>query len=144
MPAAGRPASVRGTGGTWLAGPGPLGPLGRSCVGAEAGRMTNQLTTDSADAGIRPFRIEVPQPAPAPWGARLTRTRWPEPETAEGWDQGAPLKEVQELAAYWADGYDWRRHEAQLNTFPQFTTTIDGQLVHFVHVRSPEPDAFPL
>jgi pimeloyl-ACP methyl ester carboxylesterase len=44
----------------------------------------------------------------------------------------------------WRTGYDWRVHEARLNEFPQFTTTIDGQNVHFMHVRSPQPDALPL
>ena len=55
-----------------------------------------------------------------------------------------PLDYLRDLAAYWADGYDWRRHEARLNEFPQFTTVVDGQRVHFLHVRSPEPGALPL
>ncbi len=61
-----------------------------------------------------------------------------------GASYGAPLPWVQELAAYWRTGYDWRAAEARLNARPQFTTTIDGQRIHFVHVRSPEPGAMPL
>jgi epoxide hydrolase len=73
---------------------------------------------------------------------RLRATRWPEPETDRM--QGVVLHELQELCAYWADGYDWRRAEARLNAIGQFRTTIDGLGVHFLHVRSPRPDAFPL
>ncbi|MGH9186530.1 MAG: epoxide hydrolase N-terminal domain-containing protein, partial [Acidimicrobiales bacterium] len=61
-----------------------------------------------------------------------------------GWEYGVPVQFVKELAEYWRASYDWRTHEARLNELPQFTTTIDGQNIHFVHVRSPEPDAFPL
>ena len=61
-----------------------------------------------------------------------------------GWDYGVPLDYVAALVEYWRDDYDWRAHEARINEHPQFTTTIDGQNVHFLHVRSPEPDALPL
>ena len=61
-----------------------------------------------------------------------------------GWSYGVPLDYVKELAEYWRTKYDWREHEVRLNEFPQFTTTIDGENVHFLHVRSPEPDALPL
>ena len=55
-----------------------------------------------------------------------------------------PLGYLKELAEYWRTDYDWRADEGRLNGFPQFTTVIDGQLIHFLHVRSPEPDALPL
>jgi hypothetical protein len=61
-----------------------------------------------------------------------------------GWDYGVPLGYVKGLAEYWRTGYDWRAWETRLNAYPQFTTTIDGQNVHFLHVRSPEPDALPV
>ncbi|MBD2900133.1 hypothetical protein amrb99_91330 [Actinomadura sp. RB99] len=61
-----------------------------------------------------------------------------------GWEYGVPVSFVRDLVARWRDEYDWRAHEARLNAVPQFTTEIDGQLVHFAHVRSPEPDATPL
>ena len=99
---------------------------------------------DHPDAEIRPFRIEVPQADLDDLKERLTRTRWPDELPGVGWSRGVPLGYLTELAEYWHTSYDWRGHEAKLNAFPQFTTTIDGQNVHFLHIRSPEPDAFPL
>ena len=96
------------------------------------------------DAQIRPFRIEVPQADLDDLRARLARTRWPDQLDGIGWDYGTPLGYLRELAGYWGTGYDWRAHERELNGFPQFTTTIQRQRVHFMHVRSPEPDAVPL
>src|SRR5262245_53565428 len=98
----------------------------------------------TADTVIRPFRIDVPQADLDDLRDRLARTRWPDELPGVGWSYGAPLGYVQELAEYWRTAYDWRPHEARLNELPQFTTTIDGANVHFVHVRSPEPDALPL
>jgi epoxide hydrolase len=100
--------------------------------------------TDRSDTVIRPFRIDVPQADLDDLRERLARTRWPEELPGVGWSRGVPLGYLKELAAYWADGYDWRKQEARLNEFPQFTTTIDGAGVHFLHVRSPEPEALPL
>jgi pimeloyl-ACP methyl ester carboxylesterase len=55
-----------------------------------------------------------------------------------------PVSFVRDLVARWRDGYDWRAWEAKINAFPQFTTEIDGQRIHFLHVRSAEPGATPL
>jgi pimeloyl-ACP methyl ester carboxylesterase len=98
----------------------------------------------TADAEIRPFRIDVPQADLDDLRDRLARTRWPDELPGVGWSRGVPLGYLRELAGYWRDGYDWRRHEAALNQHPQFTTTIDGATIHFLHVRSAEPDALPL
>jgi microsomal epoxide hydrolase len=100
--------------------------------------------TESREAGIRPFRIDIPQADLDDLQARLARTRWPDQLPGVGWDYGIPLEYVKELAEYWRTSYDWRAHEKRLNAFAQFTTTIDGQNIHFLHVRSPEPDALPL
>jgi pimeloyl-ACP methyl ester carboxylesterase len=100
--------------------------------------------TDPSDTTIRPFRIDIPQADLDDLRDRVARTRWPDELPGVGWARGVPLDYLRELAGYWADGYDWRKHEARLNDFPQFTTTIDGANVHFLHVRSPEPDALPL
>jgi len=97
-----------------------------------------------ADPAIQPFRIDVQQADLDDLKARLARTRWPDQLPGVGWDYGIALDYVKELAEYWRTGYDWRVHERRLNTFPQFTTTIDGQNIHFLHVRSPELDALPL
>jgi epoxide hydrolase len=93
---------------------------------------------------IRPFRIDVPQADLDDLADRLARTRWPDDLPGVGWARGVPLGYLKELAAYWAGGFDWRKQEARLNELPQFVTTIDGQDIHFLHVRSPEPDAIPL
>jgi pimeloyl-ACP methyl ester carboxylesterase len=93
---------------------------------------------------ILPFRIDVPQADLDDLRERLARTRWPDELPGVGWSRGVPLGYLQQLADYWRSGYDWRAQEARLNRFPQFTTTIDGTGVHFLHVRSPEPDALPL
>ena len=88
-----------------------------------------------------PFLIDIPQADLDDLGDRLARTRWPDELPDVGWSRGVPLGYLKELADYWRDGYDWRKYEAELNEFSQFTTTIDGQNIHFMHVRSPEPDA---
>jgi epoxide hydrolase len=93
---------------------------------------------------VTPFQLAVPEAALADLRDRLRRTRWPEAETVDDWSQGVPLAHLQELCAYWADGYDWRATEARLNAVPQFRTVLDGLGVHFLHVRSPHPDALPL
>ncbi|MFG1943226.1 epoxide hydrolase family protein [Nonomuraea sp. NPDC048826] len=93
---------------------------------------------------IRPFRIDIPQADLDDLSDRLARTRWPDDLDGVGWSYGVPVSYARALAEYWRTGFDWRAQEAALNAFPQFTTEIDGQNVHFLHVRSPEPDALPL
>ncbi|MFE4591680.1 epoxide hydrolase family protein [Streptomyces laurentii] len=93
---------------------------------------------------IEPFRVAVPQAALDDLAGRLARTRWPDEIDGAGWDYGFPLARLKELAERWRTGYDWRAHEARLNELPHFTTEIDGQRLHFVHVRSARPNALPL
>ena len=99
---------------------------------------------DESDEVITPFLLEVPEAELDDLRDRLRRTRWPEAETVDDWSQGIPLAYVQDLCRYWADQYDWRTTEARLNAVPQFRTEIDGIGVHFLHVRSPHPEALPL
>ena len=96
------------------------------------------------DTAIRPFRINIPAADLDDLTDRLSRTRWPRQSPEPGWSRGVPLDYLQDLARYWTTGFDWRRQEAELNEFPQFITTIAGQGIHFLHVRSPEPDAHAL
>ena len=93
---------------------------------------------------ILPFRIDVDDEQLADLRRRLKATRWPDRETVDDWSQGIPLAYVQEVCAYWAGGYDWRRAEARINSYDQFRTEIDGVGIHFLHVRSPQADALPL
>jgi pimeloyl-ACP methyl ester carboxylesterase len=105
-------------------------------------------TDSSASVGsgeeISPFRSEIPQSELDNLRDRLANTRWPDELPGVDWNYGVPLGYVQALAETWLNSYGWRTSEAALNVYPQFTTTIDGQNIHFLHVRSPEPDAFPL
>lgn len=93
---------------------------------------------------IEPFRIAATDAQLDDLKRRLAQTRWPERECVDDWTQGIPLAYVQQLCEYWRDKYDWRAREARLNRFPQFRTPIDGLGIHFIHARSPHPDAMPL
>ncbi len=93
---------------------------------------------------IRPFRIDVSDDDLADLHARLARTRWPEAECVEDWNQGIPLAYTRDLARYWEHEYDWRVSESALNRFDQYVTELDGLDIHFIHQRSPHNDALPL
>ena len=93
---------------------------------------------------MTPFVIDISQADLDDLRDRLARTRWPRQLPGDDWSRGVPVDYLRDLAGYWADGYDWRAHEARLNEFGQFITEIDGLDVHFLHVRSSEPDALPL
>ncbi|MFF9150532.1 epoxide hydrolase family protein [Streptomyces sp. NPDC014861] len=93
---------------------------------------------------ITPFRVAVTDAQLADLDSRLARTRWPDRETVDDWSQGMPLGYAQELCASWKDAYDWRATEARLNRIPQYRTEIDGLGIHFLHARSPHPEAVPL
>ncbi|MEV6058676.1 epoxide hydrolase family protein [Nocardia asteroides] len=93
---------------------------------------------------IVPFRIEVDAAELTDLRRRLADTRWPAQQPGAEWSRGVPVAYLRELAEYWRTGYDWRAAEAELNGYPQFVTEIDGQRVHFLHVRSARPDATPL
>jgi pimeloyl-ACP methyl ester carboxylesterase len=99
---------------------------------------------DRPGTEVRPFRIEIAEAELEDLRRRLACTRWPTELPGVGWSRGVPRDYLIELAEYWRTTYDWRQQEARLNQLPQFTTMIDGTNVHFVHVRSPEPDALPL
>jgi pimeloyl-ACP methyl ester carboxylesterase len=93
---------------------------------------------------IHTFRIEIPQPDLDDLHDRLARARWPGELPDVGWSRGVPLDYLKDLADYWRTGYDWRAQEARLNGYRQFTTEVGGQRIHFLHVRSDQPDAKPL
>ena len=93
---------------------------------------------------IQPFRIEVPDSVLTDLRERLARTRWPEPLDDPDWDYGIEQGSLRELAEAWQGAYDWRRHEAELNAWPQLRTRIDGHDFHVLHARSPHDGALPL
>lgn len=93
---------------------------------------------------VRPFTVAIPDADIEDLKLRLARTRWPDPETVADWSQGVRLEHTRSLIDYWEGAYDWRRFESDLNRWPQFLTEIDGLDIHFIHVRSRNPNALPL
>ena len=98
----------------------------------------------AATAEIRPFHVNVPEERLADLRQRIAATQWPDRETVNDATQGVQLTTMQKLARYWATDYNWRKIEARLNALPQFVTTIDGLDIHFIHVRSRNPNALPI
>lgn len=131
-----------------------LGLTVGATTGATALAAPASATTDPVDGGrpnslnacemIEPFPLHVPQSALDDLRRRLACTRWPNRETVDDTSQGARLEELQALCEYWRETYDWRRAEAVLNGFGSSKTEIDGLGIHFLHVRSPHPDAVPM
>lgn len=129
--------------------PPAVGAIVRQTVSEVTGRPARtfaQWARENIEAfmDIKPFRIEIPQSALDDLHDRLGRTRWSPALPGQGWSRGVPDDYLKELAAYWRDGFSWRSWEARLNALPQFITEIDGQNVHFLHIRSGNPDAVPL
>ncbi len=93
---------------------------------------------------IQPFRIHIPESTISDLKDRLRQTRWPDEITDSGWDYGANLEYMRELADYWLNGFDWQVHENRLNSFSQFRAEVEGLGIHFVHERGKGPEPFPL
>ncbi len=106
--------------------------------------MSDRTERSARGTAVRRFRIEIPEADLEALRARIAATRWPSGELVTDRSQGVQLATSKEVARYWATDYDWRRCEARLNALPQFKTEIDGVDVHFIHVKSPLPDALPL
>src|ERR1700735_192576 len=96
------------------------------------------------DDAIRPFTFHASNEALADLRRRIAATKWPSPELVNDASQGVQLATTRELARYWQSDYDWRKVEKRLNALPQFITTIDGVDIHFIHVRSKNPNALPV
>jgi epoxide hydrolase len=93
---------------------------------------------------IEPFQVAVAEPVLTDLRERLARTRWPDQIAGTGWDYGTDLDYLRELCGYWANGFDWRAAESSLNSWPNATSTVDGQPIHFIHARADDPGALPL
>jgi pimeloyl-ACP methyl ester carboxylesterase len=124
--------------------PAPAQGVLRADVGGASATARTTSAAPAEDKAIRPFKAHIPEADLKDLRQRLTATRWPEKETVADASQGAQLARLQELVRYWGTGYDWRKAEAKLNSFPQFKTRIDGLDIHFIHVRSKHPNALPL
>jgi pimeloyl-ACP methyl ester carboxylesterase len=103
-----------------------------------------EAVPQSATAEIRPFHINIPEEQIVDLRRRVAATKWPERELVSDATQGVQLATMQKLARYWATEYSWRKVEARLNALPQFVTNIDGLDIHFIHVRSKNPNALPV
>jgi hypothetical protein len=110
---------------------------------AALGTVPPAAAQPAADA-VAPFRINVPEATLRDLRARLANTRFPDDTIGAGWDAGTELAYLKSLVAYWRTRFDWRAQERRLNQLPQFTTTVDGVSVHFVHQRSSHAEARPL
>lgn len=93
---------------------------------------------------IQPFKIDVPEPELEDLRRRLRDTRWAPPLPDDDWPTGVPITYLAALVEHWAEEYDWRTQERSLNALPHYRTMIDGQNIHFLHIRSEESDALPL
>jgi pimeloyl-ACP methyl ester carboxylesterase len=93
---------------------------------------------------IETFRVRIDDSVLEDLRNRLARTRFPDQLEGTEWEGGMPIGYLRELVEYWCDSYDWRAQERRLNEFEHFRTRIEGQSIHFIHARSPHPDAFPL
>lgn len=100
--------------------------------------------TTPTDISISPFKLSIIQEVLDDLQLRLKLTRWPEKESVTDWSQGVPLAAIQELCEYWQTKYDWRRCEELLNSYPQFTTNIDGLEFYFLHIQSKHEGALPM
>src|ERR1019366_2960829 len=90
---------------------------------------------------IEPFQVRVDDSVLADLHERLVRTRFPDQIEGTGWEYGIPVDYLRELVEYWSDQYDWRAHEARLNEWAHFRSSIDGQSIHFIHAPSPHVGA---
>lgn len=106
--------------------------------------LLDMNSTAPVASTIRPFQIQVPEDEIDQLRTRLAATRWPVQPQGTGWERGVPLDYLQSLADYWRDGFDWTGLETELNRFPQYQTTVEGQDIHFIHASSAEPGAMPL
>ncbi|MEX2048040.1 MAG: epoxide hydrolase [Gemmatimonadota bacterium] len=131
---------------TGLRAPALAGALTHVALSAcqEAASPGGAQSAEMAPDAVRPFTVAVPDSVLDDLQERLARTRLPDPSPGGAWEQGTDRAYLEGLLAHWRDGFDWRAVEAQLNALDHFVTELDGVDVHFVHERSPSPDAIPL
>jgi pimeloyl-ACP methyl ester carboxylesterase len=111
----------------------------------EENAMAESGATPAAEnSAIRPFHVTFPESELADLRRRVNATKWPDRETVSDASQGVQLETTQKLARYWGTDYDWRKCQSRLTALPQFMTNIDGLDIHFIHVRSKNPNALPV
>ncbi|MDP2140506.1 MAG: epoxide hydrolase [Gammaproteobacteria bacterium] len=115
-----------------------LATLMTSCSQAQ------DASTAAGAPAVVPFSINIPEADIADLRLRLSMTRFPDQISGTGWDYGTDTTYLHELIDYWQNDFDWREQERQLNEFDHFTTIVEGLQIHFIHQRSPHPNATPL
>ena len=125
--------------------------LGKAFAGLKSQSSKTEGTMPQASAAqrgsgsaIRPFHVSFSQAELTDLRGRINAARWPKGETVRDATQGVQLATIQKLAHYWATDYDWRKCEAKLKALPHYVTEIDGLDIHFIHVRSKNPNALPI
>jgi pimeloyl-ACP methyl ester carboxylesterase len=121
-----------------------IGILAATAAASAPATTSPTTTATNPTTAIRPFRVTIPEQQLAELRRRVAATRWPTKELVGDRSQGVQLATLQALARYWSTEYDWSKVEARLNALPQFTTTIDGVEIHFIHVKSRHENALPL
>jgi epoxide hydrolase len=106
--------------------------------------MRQSIPGQNNSRSIDPFSINISEDEISYLKLRLENARWPSAVGGDSWQYGVPLDYLRKLANYWLMEFDWRHQEERLNRLSQFTTEIDGATIHFVHVKSKEPNALPL
>ena len=101
------------------------------------------ITCEVRDVEIKPFSVAIPESEVEDLFARVRNTRWPS-DVVTDWSRGVPTDYARQLADYWINDFDWRAQEAALNAFPQFMANVDGQTIHFMHIKSAVANATPL
>jgi pimeloyl-ACP methyl ester carboxylesterase len=119
--------------------------IGGVIIMALATNRSGAANAAQDSTAIRPFTVpKVPQAALDDLHKRIAATRWPEKEAVTDTSQGVQLATMKALASYWGKDYDWRKCEAKLKALPHFVTNIDGLDIHFIQVRSKNPNALPM
>ncbi len=93
---------------------------------------------------VSPYRVDIPQADLDDLAGRLNRTKWPDELPGAGAAYGQPTARIRALIRYWQEEFDWRAVEGRLNSYPQFRAELDGEHIHFLHVRSSRAAAVPL
>jgi pimeloyl-ACP methyl ester carboxylesterase len=122
---------------------GTIATVGLASLG---GAVSAQPQTNEASGSeeIRPFHYHASEEALNDLRRRIKATQWPDQELVKDQTQGVQLSTVKKLADYWGTSYDWRKIEKKLDSYPQFITNIDGLDIHFIHVKSKNPNALPV
>ncbi|WIG59326.1 MAG: Epoxide hydrolase [Ktedonobacterales bacterium] len=94
------------------------------------------MSQPSQPLSITPFSIQIEEEVLTDLRARIHKTRWPNQIPGSGWEQGTNLDYLKQMLRYWADEFDWRSHEREVNSFHHFRAELDGVHIHFVHERA--------